>query len=482
MLAMKLSLRRKIILTFALFLVAGVAIWSTNYYKHRLLTRKLQILEKKTDLFNTILEARRYEKNYFLSLELGSLLEAKSYVRLAEKKLSSIISNYGQYTLAKNLKQKLDELQDYENSLSSFLGYYEGSHLKVDQRLLDTFPDRQKEVRRLGRLITVEMEEILAEERQYVNRLANESRLYHMAALGGILLLSILTSVYLVFNVNRPLKAIEEAIHKISRGDYDNIPALSTGDEFESLVTNLNRMIEELNRRGEQLVQSEKMASLGTLTSGVAHELNNPLNNISTSVQILLEELEDGDKEYKRQLLLDAEEQIERERDIVKALLEFSRETSFNLQKVHFRDLVEQTVQLIKSEVPANVELKVDVPDGIRAKIDSRRIQQVLINLVLNAIQAMEDGGELDIEASEADGKGEFSFKVKDSGKGISPQDVQKIFDPFFTTKDVGKGSGLGLSVSHGIVRQHGGRIEVESEPGKGTTFTVHLPISDISA
>ncbi|MEJ2726793.1 MAG: hypothetical protein P8175_19590, partial [Deltaproteobacteria bacterium] len=104
---MKLSLRRKIILTFVLFLLAGVAIWSANYYKHRLLTRKLQILEKKTDLFNTILEARRYEKNYFLSLELGSLLEAKSYVRLAEKKLSSIISNYGQYTLAKNLKQKL---------------------------------------------------------------------------------------------------------------------------------------------------------------------------------------------------------------------------------------------------------------------------------------------------------------------------------------------------------------------------------------
>ncbi len=475
---MKISIRRKIILTFAVFLVLGVAIWSLNYYKHRLLTRKLQILEKKTDLFNTILEARRYEKNYFLSLELANLREALSYVRLAEKKLSNIIDNYGQYTLTKNLKQKLVELQDYENSMAPLLAYYEGGRLKVDQKLLENFPGNQREVRRLGRRITIEMEEMLGQERKYVNRLVYESSMYHIAALGGILLLSILTALYLVFNVNRPLKTIEDAIQKIAEGDYDNIPALSTGDEFESLVASLNRMIDELNKRSEQLVQSKKMASLGTLTSGVAHELNNPLNNISTSVQILLEELEDGDREYQRQLLSDTETQIERARDIVKALLEFSRERSFSLQRVHFKDLVEQTIQLIKSEVPANVELRVDVPDGIEAEIDPRRIQQVMINLILNGIQAMEDGGVLDIKAFETRSGEEFCFTVGDTGKGIAPEDLPKIFDPFFTTKDVGKGSGLGLSVSHGIIEQHGGRIEVESEQGKGTTFSVYLPVS----
>jgi signal transduction histidine kinase len=240
-------------------------------------------------------------------------------------------------------------------------------------------------------------------------------------------------------------------------------------------------MIEELNRRSELLVQSEKMASLGTLTSGVAHELNNPLNNISTSVQILLDELEDGEREYQEQLLTETENQVERARDIVRALLEFSRDTSFSPKPIYFGDLVSQTLNLIKGEVPANVGIKVDVPDSIRAEIDPRRIQQVLINLVLNGIQAMKKGGRLYITAWEKEDKTGFYFQLRDTGKGIPPGDLPKIFEPFFSTKDVehrdvGEGSGLGLAVSQGIIEQHGGRIEVKSEVDNGTKFTIFLP------
>jgi len=141
------------------------------------------------------------------------------------------------------------------------------------------------------------------------------------------------------------------------------------------------------------------MASLGTLTSGVAHELNNPLNNISTSVQILLEELEDEDLAYKKELLTETEGQIQRARDIVRALLDFSRERSFKLKKVKFTDLVENTLKLIKGEIPTNVQLAVDVPSDIEGDMDPRRIEQVLINLILNGIQAMEQGGSLSIKA-----------------------------------------------------------------------------------
>jgi signal transduction histidine kinase len=272
------------------------------------------------------------------------------------------------------------------------------------------------------------------------------------------------------------LKSIETGIHKIVEGDYQNIPAISSGDEFESLVTSLNHMIDELKRRSDQLVQSEKMASLGTLTSGVAHELNNPLNNISTSVQILLEELGDADLEYQKELLTETEGQIERARDIVKALLEFSRERSFSPKRVYFRAVVDGTLKLIKGEVPTNVQLTVEVADDIQVEMDPRRIEHVLINLILNGIQAMENGGVLSIRARRESKEGGFCFEVSDTGKGIPPQDLAKIFDPFFTTKDVGKGSGLGLSVSHGIIDQHGGRIEVKSEVGRGTTFSVFLP------
>jgi signal transduction histidine kinase len=235
-------------------------------------------------------------------------------------------------------------------------------------------------------------------------------------------------------------------------------------------------MIKELNKRSKIVLQTEKMASLGTLTSGVAHELNNPLNNISTSVQILLEELEEPSLTYKRELLVETEKQVERARDAVKSLLEFTRESSFSPQIVHVENLFYQTLKLIKGEVPPNVKINVDVPEDLEANLDPRRIQHVLINLILNGVQAMEEGGVLTIRASRQKNNGIFCLQVQDTGTGISEEEIPKIFDPFFTTKDVGKGSGLGLSVCHGIIEQHGGRIEVSSALGKGTTFNLFIP------
>ena len=143
---------------------------------------------------------------------------------------------------------------------------------------------------------------------------------------------------------------------------------------------------------------------------------------------------------------------------------------------MNFRELVDQTIKLIRAEVPANVKLTTDIPENIKVCLDPQRIQQVLINLIINAVHAMPEGGDIAIRAFiRKDNKG-FCFQVQDTGTGISKGNLSKIFDPFFTTKDIGLGTGLGLSTSHGIVEQHGGRFEVESELGKGTTFTVILP------
>jgi len=470
-------MRRKIIIAISLFLILSGFIWSLAYYKHLILNQKLQILEKKDNLFNIILEARRYEKNYFLYLGPENLEDALGYARKSVEKLNGIIGDYGRFTLATNLQENLDDLRKYENALSSLLELHKKSGPpKVNHNLIEVFSQHQQIIRELGKKITGDMEAILAQERRYVNQLFRESRIYHFLTLLGIFVLSIFAVIFFVFSVNRPLKTIEDAIQKIAVGDYTNMPPISTGDEFESLVNSLNNMINELNRRSEQLVQTKKLASLGTLTSGVAHELNNPLNNISTSVQILLEELEEDNLEYKRELLIETEKQVERTRDIVKALLEFSRERSFRLKQLRFKILVDSTLKLIKGEVPANVELRVDVPEDIRVNLDPRRIQQVLVNLILNGIQAMEHGGTLSIRAAKDRDKEEFYFQVSDTGSGIPAKNLSKIFDPFFTTKEVGKGTGLGLSISHSIVGQHGGRIEVESEIDKGATFTVFLP------
>jgi len=248
-------------------------------------------------------------------------------------------------------------------------------------------------------------------------------------------------------------------------------------------ISERRKAAEELKKRSDQLIQSRKLASLGILIAGVAHELNNPLNNISTSIQILVEELEEDNIEYKRNLLLEAEEEVERARDIVKALLEFSREKSLRSKRVQFKKLVEKTISLIKGELPSEIRINMNVPEDIEANLDPKRIQQVLINLISNSVQAMTGGGDLTIKAwkgMEDDAKMLY-FQVQDTGHGIPKQDFDKIFDPFFTTRDAGRGSGLGLSISHSVIEQHGGRIDVESVPDEKTKFTVILPCFGLS-
>ena len=246
-------------------------------------------------------------------------------------------------------------------------------------------------------------------------------------------------------------------------------------------ITDRKKTKETLKKQNKQLMKARKLASLGVLTAGVAHELNNPLNNISTSIQILLEELEDDNIEYKQNLLLEAESQVERAKNIIKALLEFSHEKSLSFKRVQFKNLVKKSITLIKEEIPDEISINMNVPENIEANLDPKRVQRVLINLMLNGIQAMMEGGVITIKAWEIleDDEKMLYYQVQDTGHGISKQDVSKIFDPFFTTKDVGLGSGLGLSISHSIIEQHGGRIEVESVPEKGSKFTVILPSND---
>jgi signal transduction histidine kinase len=357
----------------------------------------------------------------------------------------------------------------YKNSLANLLKLQEQGYLTVP-------PTTVERIRTQGRILTSELEKIVTKESQFVRNLIGKSKTIHFLALIPVFILSVLIALFLIFNVNRPLKNIENAITKIARGDFDNIPEIKTGDEFESLVTSLNNMIDELNKRSKQLVQAQKLASLGRLTSGVAHELNNPLNNISTSLQILIEELAENDLEYKKELLTGAEKEVERGKEIVRSLLEFARERSLTLKQVVFKNLVDSAISQVRAQVPDNIYFNIDVPEDIRATLGTQRIERVLINLIVNAVHAMKDGGEITISAKHEKAEDGFSFQVIDTGEGIDEKILSKIFDPFFTTKGVGKGSGLGLSIVYGIMEQHDGKISVSSEIGKGTTFTGFLP------
>ncbi|MFO7886471.1 MAG: HAMP domain-containing sensor histidine kinase [Desulfobacteraceae bacterium] len=476
---MNFNLRQKIFLHFFIFFSINGAIWVFSFYSNTTMNQKLRIIEKKNDLLNTILEARRYEKNFFLKYNIKDLQESISYIEKTEKMQKNIENAFaGLLGDETSIKKRSHDITAYKNIMQDLKQIYTGdfNHVK-DKQTHAKIRSLQEKVTRLGRKITTELEWVEKNERSKVFNLLNESRTYLLISMFSLFVLTVLTAFFLVVHVNHPLKSIEDGIRKIARGDFTKIPDIRTGDEFESLASSLNNMIDELEKRKQQLVQAEKMSSLGTLTSGVAHELNNPINNISTSIQILMEEIEEPETEYKKELLIQAEDQIDRARDIIRALLEFSRQTEFFIEQIDFKKLVQSTMHLISGEIPSNISIKTDIPKNLTGRMDVRRIQQVLLNLIINGIHAMgPKGGELLISALKDRDTSTFTFKVSDTGIGMSEDTLHKIFDPFFSTREVGEGTGLGLSIVHGIIEQHGGTIEVESREGKGTTFIIELP------
>jgi signal transduction histidine kinase len=223
----------------------------------------------------------------------------------------------------------------------------------------------------------------------------------------------------------------------------------------------------------QQLVTSEKLASIGLLSAGVAHEINTPLTGISSYIQLLQKKLTDS---YYSQILEKVEAQTERVSKIIKNLLNFARNPSDSaFHKVNIMDNLQEIISLIDYKLKAmNIKLELDLKPVKLIWAQSERLQQVFINIILNAIDAMPKGGTLKIDVFEEEN--EAVIKIADTGTGIKKQHLPHIFDPFFTTKGLGKGTGLGLSISYAIVKEHEGHINVASEVGKGTCFTIFIP------
>jgi signal transduction histidine kinase len=238
-------------------------------------------------------------------------------------------------------------------------------------------------------------------------------------------------------------------------------------------------MSEELSHREEEIIQSKKLASLGILTAGVAHELTNPLNNISMMAQNFTEYYDSLGREDRIGLMTKVERETERIQEIVKNLLDFSKPKEANLQEADMNSVIAKTMTLVQNMLDiSNITTKLGLDEGLpRIYLDENQIQQVLVNLITNAVQAMSLGGML-FMGTRLGRKGDsIEITVKDSGRGITPEFLPHIFDPFFSTKGDG-GTGLGLSVSYGIIKNHKGDIRVESKSGVGTTFTIELPVT----
>jgi signal transduction histidine kinase len=323
------------------------------------------------------------------------------------------------------------------------------------------------------------------EERKSVTLMLKLSKRLPLGFLAALLPLIIYTANFLARQLLAPLSRMLTVTERIAQADFTPIPpARRFRDEFTNLALALNHMMEELQRRHDMLVKSHKLRAVGTLTAGIAHELNNPINNITLTAAMLEEDYKTLDDEERLDMIRDLSTQAERATRIVRNLLDFARESEMEQELVAVGQLVVETLQLTSNEIKlkkAKVECRVS-PNLPPIHGDKQHLNQVFLNLVLNALDAMPGGGDLIIRVEKATEPGYIAVKVQDSGAGIPDHIVTSIFDPFFTTKHRGKGTGLGLSVSLGIVKKHGGDMRVESEFGKGTTFTVLLPITAVPA
>lgn len=250
--------------------------------------------------------------------------------------------------------------------------------------------------------------------------------------------------------------------------------------EIVYLNQELNKYIDQLEKMQRQLIQSEKMNALGELSASVAHEINNPLAGVLVYSKLLAKKV--NNEVINRQEMITNLAKIENAvtycSNIVRSLLDFARQTEPSLKPVKIPDVIDQVITLVGHQAQnkkINVVRKEENPLPL-VMADFAQIQQVFVNLVVNAIQAMSEGGTLTITVTPKDGFVRTAFN--DTGVGIKPEHMKKLFTPFFTTKSEVKGVGLGLSVSYGIIERHCGKIEVQSEVGKGSTFTVVLPIA----
>lgn len=466
----ELSIRTRIAIVFVLLFVLCSAITVAAVASVSTFESKIRFLETAGSFSTEVEEARRNEKNYFLyGTNLAEALEsagvAGSHLERSADPMRAVLGDARYDTMR-------GSFQRYHALLEQLVGLEDAGGGGPEKREIEV------RLRTEGAQLLDDANEMIDRERLAVNSLLHTAKMAAIAFLIFMLLVMVLFGGFVSRAVLRPLNRFVDYVARIGAGNYEPIrPARRYRDEFSHLALAFNKMLGEVATRQEQLVQSGKMAAVGTLTSGIAHELNNPLNNIGLTVEALIDDPDAYSADERRHMLEQAYTQVERASSTVRNLLDFTRKDRSAFTRLAVPDVVQSATRLVANEaVLAGVHWDVRIADDtppIRG--NPHELQQVFLNLFLNAIQAMPDGGTVRVTGS-AEGEDAVRIDVSDEGAGIAAEHLDEIFDPFFTTGKPGEGTGLGLSVSLGIIEKHGGSISVESEVGHGSTFTLRLP------
>ncbi len=470
----KFSIRLRVALGFMLTFALICAVTLTGIVFISKLGAKQLFIEKAGNYTFEIQQARRFEKNFLLyGTDLfDALVDVNNAQTVLEASRQDFIATIGESAfnrMAANLKRYHDLLESLEKMGTG------SDVVTADQR--GRF---QSELRRSGAELVTDAANAIDQERLSFHTWLHTSKIIAVSALVLILLIETYIVTFIARQIFLPFKRFESYMRRIATGDFSPItPVKRFQDEFTDLAVAVNRMLKEIQDRGNQLVESRKMAAIGTLTAGIAHEINNPLNNISLTTEALIDDFQTLPEEEKLDMLKDIFGQVERAGATVANLLDFTQRDRSAFKPTDIRMVLESTAALLQNELQlSHITLTLTAePDLPLISGHHQNLQQVFLNLFLNAKEAMPGGGELSVKSIRQESL--VRIEVRDTGVGIPPENLGRIFDPFFTTKEVGKGMGLGLSVSFGIVERHHGTIIAKSEQGKGSTFTVLLPISD---
>lgn len=463
--AMKLfekSLRGKVVLGYLFGVLLMVGLVVVNWWNLQHLQKIVAAGEHISRFTGAILEARRYEKNFFLYSEDEDYGELMKFSEQAHDLLVEHRESFLPFITNNELRALEIALEEYRGLL------VRRDHLQPSDR--SAWEGR---LRRRGHRV-VEISEALSQtEHKTIAQALEASRATLFQSVVFVGVAGLVVSFFLLRLFIRPLKLIEKHMNRIAEGDFDLIPFKSHDRELVSLNRAFNSMLQELDARQNQIVQSEKYASFGTLLFGVAHELNNPLSNILSSCQILQEEIEEAELDYKKELLSQIEGETERARDIVRSTLDYSRKT--DKEDVKLLEAAYEAVRFVRGDLPAKIDIGVNIPGNLSVFADRQGLQQAFLNLLKNAIESIKSEGKVSITAKEIAG-GLVEIRFIDTGEGMEQEMASKVFDPFFTTKEAGEGSGLGLFIVHKIVKENNGTVIVQSEKRYGTTFLITLP------
>ncbi|HMK60168.1 MAG TPA: ATP-binding protein [Dissulfurispiraceae bacterium] len=378
-------------------------------------------------------------------------------------------------------------LHDLSARNSELIGY-----TAIAQKLFASYRTEQNtetRMREQARKYQAFFNQIFVRERAEIPETMKNSLELFMVSLLTVIILGAVVNTRLAMSIVRPLRMLEKKTKKIATGDFSEKIEVKGSDEIASLAQSFNRMedhlklavssfehtITQLRENQAKLVEAEKLASIGILTAGIAHEINNPLTSVLSFSELMLEQMPENDINHRRLKIMIRDAQ--RARTIVRELLSFAKEDPIHrtIMDVN-RSITEITESIAAQDAFKGIELKLDLAQNIpEIMADPVRIGQVVMNILLNAAHSITPPGtiELATQASES----HIEIAISDTGSGIPKEHLNKIFDPFFTTKGTRKGTGLGLAISYGIIKKHNGSIEVKSILGKSSTFIVRLPI-----